>query len=80
MKCILEQMSGRSDMVDPLDGVCLNKRDLERAKAHLRKADRVTDIVIRVVADIRAAIAWIERGAGELTRRIRAMIRKPARN
>ena len=81
MKCILEQMSGRSRVADPLDGVCLSTRDHERAKASMRKADMLTDTVIRVVGNIRAAVARIERGAGELTRRIRAiLVNKPAQN
>jgi hypothetical protein len=80
MKCILEQMSGRSGVVDPLDGLCLSKRDRERAKASMRKAEMFTDNVIRVVGNIRAAVAWIERRVGELTRRIRAMLVKPAQN
>ena len=80
MKHTFEQLSGSSGMADPLDGVCLSQRNRDRAHAYLRKADRVTDIVIRAVANIRAAVAWTERGAGELTRRIRAMIRKPAQN
>jgi hypothetical protein len=46
----------------------------------MRKADMLTDNVIRVVADIRAAVARIERGVGEVTRRIRAMLVKPAQN
>ncbi len=81
MKCILEQMSGETGAVDPLDGVCLGKRDRKRAKASMRKADMLTDTVIRVVGNIRAAVARIERGAGELTRRIRAiLVNKPAQN
>jgi hypothetical protein len=80
MKCILEQMSERSGVVDPLDGVCLSTRDHERAKASMRKADMLTDSAIRVAADIRAAVARIERRVGEFTRRIRAMLVKPARN
>jgi hypothetical protein len=80
MKNILEQMSGRSGVVDPWDGTCLNKTDHERALAYMRKADMLTDNVIRVVEDIRAAVAWIKRGVGEVTRRIRAKPVKPAQN
>ena len=74
-------MSGRSGVADPLDGVCLGKIEHEHAKATMRKADMLTDIAIRVVGDIRAAVAWIERGGGELTRRIRTIVvNKPAQN
>jgi len=80
MNYILEQMSGRSGVVDPWDGVCLSRRDRERAEGYMRKADMLTDIVIRIVGGIRAAVAWIGRGVGELTRRTRAMLVKPAQN
>ena len=72
MKYILEK--------DSLDCVCLSTRDHERAKACMRRADLLTDIAIRAAADVRAGVAWIGRRVGELTRRIRAMLVKPAHN
>jgi hypothetical protein len=46
----------------------------------MRKADVLTDNVMQAGADIRAAVAWIERGVAELARRIRAVLARPARN
>jgi hypothetical protein len=80
MKHIFDQTSARSGAADPLNDLCLSKRDHERALAYMRKADMLTDNIIRVGADIHAAIAWIERGVAELTRRIRAVLAKPAQN
>ena len=80
MKPILDKMSGKSGAVNPLDELCLSQREHERALACMRKADMLTDNVIRVGADIRAAVAWIERGVAELTRRIRAVLAKPTQN
>jgi hypothetical protein len=80
MKNILEQLNVGSGVAGPLDNLGLSKRDHTRVLAYMRKADMLTDNVIRVGADMHAAVAWIERGVAELTRRIRAVLAKPAQN
>jgi len=80
MKYIFEQVSGRSGVVDPFDGVCLSRKDRERANAYMRKADAVTDIVMPVVAIMSASVARIECGIARLTRRIRTRLATPARD
>ncbi len=50
----------------PLDGVRMNEFDRERAKAHMRRAEFIVDLVASGFSKIRSAVTFVERRPSDI--------------
>lgn len=78
MRHVTENVKSNSSTVDRLDDVRMSERDRALAKAHMRDAEFVADLIFRAVADIQSVVALVERGVVGLARRVKSMFVRPA--
>jgi len=72
MRNVTENVKSDSSTVDRLDNVRMSERDRALAKAHMRDAELVADLIFRAEADIQSVFALVERGVVGLARRIKS--------
>ena len=79
MKTSTDTSNDRSDIYRSLDTVRMSNADRRHARASLRDAELIADLLFRAAADMRSIAGFVEHGAMNLANAVRAIFAKPAK-
>ena len=77
---LCEQGTNSVSTLDQLDQIRMSPSERWRARAYLRRAEFLADILMRVDANLRHAIGFVGRGIGAFACRSKAPTVTPERN
>lgn len=77
MKTTTDKAADRSSVYTRLDAIRMSEEDRRHAKASMRDAELIADLVLRAAADMRAVAQGVAHAAAGLVSGIKAMLAKP---
>ena len=80
MKAITDKAADRSNVYGRLDTIQMSELERSRAKASMRNADLVVELVLRAAADMRAVAQGVAHAAAGLASGIKTTLVKPIKH
>ena len=80
MKAITDKAADRSNVYARLDTIQMSELERRHAKASMRNADLIVELVLRAAADMRAVAQGVVHAAASLASGIKATLAKPVKH